>query len=159
MTEGAGGGKLEIRALAPRDIPAVCGLFRRELGYDIAPAELEAKLRQMDQEQNYRSFVAELDGNCAGFLGLERCLAFEIPGWVVRIIALAVSREFQGQGVGGKLLEQAETWAAENGASLLLVNSGLARSQAHRFYENHGYTKKGYSFCKQAPESRGMQDG
>ena len=66
----------------------------------------------------------------------------------MRVIALAVSRDFQNQGVGSALIRKAEEYGRENRASVMLVNSGLKRIRAHGFYEKHSFYKKGYSFCK-----------
>lgn len=66
----------------------------------------------------------------------------------MRIIALAVKENSQGQGIGTKLVEQAELFAKENGVTVIGVNSGLKREQAHNFYEKQGFSKKGYSFAK-----------
>ena len=67
----------------------------------------------------------------------------------MRIIALAVAHDFQNQGIGSVLLQRAEDYAKRNNISVICVNSGLKRTQAHRFYEKNSFYKKGYSFCKQ----------
>ena len=66
----------------------------------------------------------------------------------MRIIALAVAHHSQGQGIGSALIQEAEKYANENNITTILVNSGLKRTEAHRFYEKQSFYKKGYSFCK-----------
>ena len=39
-------------------------------------------------------------------------------------------------GYGEKLLKYIHDWANENGAEYVALESGLHRSDAHRFYEN-----------------------
>lgn len=48
---------------------------------------------------------------------------------------LAVSPDHRSQGVGKALLDSAKDWARERGATHLELDSGLARKEAHRFYE------------------------
>lgn len=137
-----------IREFQMDDLPAIRALLEQELGYPLSCAALKQKLLQMQAEGHYQIFVAEQAQQVIGFIGLQSCLAFEVPGRVLRILALAVAREQQRLGIGSRLLAQAEQYARTQQATLLHVNSGLARSDAHRFYDKHDFYKKGYSFCK-----------
>ena len=49
---------------------------------------------------------------------------------------LAVDPEWRSRGIGGRLLDAAEQWAAARGASHLELDSGELRIDAHRFYES-----------------------
>lgn len=82
------------------------------------------------------------------FIGVHTGLAFEYSGAIARIIALAVKKEYQRQGIGTKLLQTAESYFKENQVELIAVNSGIDRVEAHRFYEKQGFYKKGYSFTR-----------
>ena len=42
-------------------------------------------------------------------------------------------------GFGSILLKIAEKWAADNGCTSVRVNSGAARTNAHKFYRAMGY--------------------
>jgi len=61
---------------------------------------------------------------------------------------LAVSPEDRSEGVGKALLDAAKDWARERGASHLELDSGEARTDAHRFYEREepAWTGKQYSW-------------
>ena len=50
---------------------------------------------------------------------------------------LAVAPPERSGGIGGRLLHAAGAWAGEHGASHLELDPGLARTDAHRFYERH----------------------
>ena len=139
---------MEIQVFRNDYVSDICILINQELGYNVSEHDLINQLVQMWKENNYAVFIAVENQKVIGFIGLQLCLAFEIPGKIVRIIALAVSHEFQRRGVGSKLLRQAEGFARDHGASILLVNSGLKRKEAHQFYENQQFYRKGYSFCK-----------
>ena len=59
---------------------------------------------------------------------------------------LAVDPERRSQGVGSALLAAAIEWARSAGATHLELDSGLARTDAHRFYEREGGTRQSYTF-------------
>ena len=58
----------------------------------------------------------------------------------------AVEPERRSQGVGTALLNAAKEWARNAGATHLELDSGLARADAHRFYEREGATRQSYTF-------------
>lgn len=139
---------MKIRTFRNEDILGVCNLINSELGYDVSCEDLKARVLQMQEDKNYIIFTAVDDEKIIGFIGLQICLAFEITGKSMRIIALAVDSDFQRQGVGKALIQEAEKYANDNNVSIISVNSGIKRTEAHRFYEKQSFYKKGYSFCK-----------
>lgn len=58
----------------------------------------------------------------------------------------AVNPELRSQGIGASLLHAAKEWAQTAGATHLELDSGLAREDAHRFYERDGGTRQSYTF-------------
>jgi hypothetical protein len=68
----------------------------------------------------------------------------------VLIGGLVVDRHHRRLGIGRAPLDRAEVWARERGCSMVRLTSSTTRNQAHRFYENLGYTniKTQYSFIK-----------
>ena len=77
---------------------------------------------------------AYLDLNSVGFG--QRC-------WVEDF---AVDPERRSRGVGTGLLNAAKQWARRAGATHLELDSGLARADAHRFYEREGGARQSYTF-------------
>jgi GNAT superfamily N-acetyltransferase len=59
---------------------------------------------------------------------------------------LAVDPQRRSQGIGVLLLEAAKAWGRDGGASHLELDSGLARKDAHRFYERLGGTRQSFTF-------------
>jgi GNAT superfamily N-acetyltransferase len=90
--------------------------------------------------------VAEEDGAliglCSAYLDIDS-VRFGPRCWVED---LAVDPERRSEGVGAALLDAAREWARAAGASHLELDSGLARADAHRFYEREGGTRQSYSF-------------
>lgn len=58
----------------------------------------------------------------------------------------AVDPEHRSQGVGTALLKAVKEWARNAGATHLELDSGLARADAHRFYEREGGIRQSYTF-------------
>ncbi|MET8265169.1 GNAT family N-acetyltransferase [Micromonospora arida] len=59
---------------------------------------------------------------------------------------LAVHPEWRSRGVGSNLLAAARAWAHEQGADYVFLESGLARTEAHRFYLREGATHAAAAF-------------
>jgi GNAT superfamily N-acetyltransferase len=83
-----------------------------------------------------------LIGLCSAYLELDS-VRFGQRCWVED---LAVDPERRSQGVGAALLDAAEDWARRHGATHLELDSGLARTDAHRFYERRDPATKGFSY-------------
>jgi GNAT superfamily N-acetyltransferase len=58
----------------------------------------------------------------------------------------AVDPRQRSKGVGAALLNAVKDWARKAGATHLELDSGLARADAHRFYEREGGTRQSYTF-------------
>ena len=73
----------------------------------------------MRRRGNYQIFVACDGDSVVGFIGCVRYLAFELENEGMKIIALAVAKEYRRKGIGMMLLKTAEKWADENSIELL----------------------------------------
>jgi GNAT superfamily N-acetyltransferase len=67
-------------------------------------------------------------------------------GWRCWLQDLVVTSASRSQGVGSRLLAAAADWARERECTHLDLASGLARADAHRFYEREGMIKGSYDF-------------
>jgi GNAT superfamily N-acetyltransferase len=90
--------------------------------------------------------VARLDGEYVGF-----CTAYEDIDSVrfgrrVWVEDLAVHPERRSLGVGKQLLDEAKEWARARGASWLRLESGEARTDAHRFYNRERPSSRSLAF-------------
>lgn len=130
------------------DISAIRDILENDLGYNCELESLKNRVDKMMKRGNYQIFVAEDDNKVVGYIGCVNYLAFELENEGMKIIALAVSKEYRRKGIGTQLLKTAEQWAKENNIEVVLLNSGLPREEAHTFYESQGYFKKSYGFIK-----------
>lgn len=66
--------------------------------------------------------------------------------WVYELVTAGTSRS---RGHGRAILGHVEELAAAEGCETVALSSGLERTDAHRFYEDHmGYDRVSYSFTK-----------
>lgn len=84
----------------------------------------------------------ELVGLVTAYLDLNS-VRFGLRCWVED---LAVDPSRRSEGIGKELLDTARGWAKERAATHLELDTGLARSDAQRFYEREHPIAKGYSY-------------
>ena len=102
-------------------------------GWD--PGVAEQRLRDVIAATSSDVFLAEHDGELVGLCTVYRdihSVRFGDRAWVED---LAVHPGHRSLGIGKALLDAAKDWARDRGASHLELDSGLARADAHRFYE------------------------
>lgn len=136
------------RKYESQDIAAIRDILENDLGYKCELDRLNRRINEMLKRGSYQIFVACDGDKVVGYIGCVSYLAFELENEGMKIIALAVSKEYRRKGIGTKLLKTAEQWAKENNIEVILLNSGLPREDAHAFYESQGYFKKSYGFIK-----------
>ena len=136
------------RKYESKDISAIRDILENDLGYNCKLDKLNDRIDEMLKRGNYQIFVAFDGDKVVVYIGCVSYLAFELENEGMKIIALAVSKEYRRKGIGTKLLKTAEQWAKENNIEVILLNSGLPREDAHAFYESQEYFKKSYGFIK-----------
>jgi GNAT superfamily N-acetyltransferase len=68
---------------------------------------------------------------------------------------LAVREDAEGQGVGRALVHAAESWAREQGYTLVVLDTGAANPRARAFYQRLGYREESVRLTKPlAPAGR-----
>ena len=137
-----------IRQAETKDIPAIRDILENDLGYNVPLSELTDRINTMLNRGNYNIFVACDSEKVVGFAGAVSFLAFEVKKECIKVIALAVSENYRRNGIGTQLLKEVEEFAKDNNMGIILLNSGLPRENAHKFYESQGYKKKSYGFTK-----------
>jgi GNAT superfamily N-acetyltransferase len=145
-----------VRLARPSDAEDVARLTE-QLGYDVETSKLSARLSGILRREDQRFLVAELEGRSVGWLHAAVWEFIESEAFVV-IAGLVVDRSHRRCGIGRRLMEQAETWAAEQGCPIVRLWSSSGRTHAHRFYERLGYTniKTQYAFAKALAPGDGL---
>jgi GNAT superfamily N-acetyltransferase len=84
----------------------------------------------------------EIVGLCTAYYTIH-AIRYGPRAWVEE---LAVDPGWRSKGIGSRLLDTAKGWARERGASHLKLDSSLARTDAHRFYERERPSARSYSY-------------
>lgn len=142
--------RLIIRAAEETDLPEILALYG-QLGMDAGTVLTVAQARPIWQRiksyPDYQLWVAEVDGAIQGVMALlimDNLGHLGAPSAVVEDIV--VRENFRGRGIGREMLRFAMQHAQEKGCYKLALSSHKDRQDAHRFYENLGFQKHGYSF-------------
>lgn len=86
------------------------------------------------------------DGKYKGMCHGDYFDTFWMSGQTCYISSLYVSDDERCKGYGTKLLNHAKELAKLRSCNALILDSGLPRLSAHKFYENYGFEKSCYGF-------------
>ena len=136
---------LIVREARAADTGALA-LLMSELGYPVTPEVLSSRLQKLPSA--HCTFVAELQGAVAGFVGCSALDIYESDTPVGWIMALSVAERFRRRGIGRALLSRVEQWCADAGLRDIRVHSGEQRRDAHAFYQACGFEHTGRRFKK-----------
>lgn len=130
-----------IRPAKAADSHAICLLNKLSLGYDHDEAETARQLQAILLLPSDRLFVAEVNGEAVGYIHGSAYECTYAPS-MKNILALCILPDYQGKGIGSKLIKSLEQWAAEDGCAGVRLVSGNDRVGAHKFYAACGYTMR-----------------
>ena len=126
-----------VRSARPADAEAIAALLTEE-GYPTGPSDVAARLARFEAPDG-AVLVADLDERPIGFIAMRVVPRFEHDDVLVRILALVVDPAARERGVGHRLMEAADAFAAEHAAAFLEVTAGRHRPDARQLYESLGY--------------------
>jgi GNAT superfamily N-acetyltransferase len=135
-----------IRPPRPGDGDGIAALLG-QLGYPASSAAVQARLADCVDRGRVAVFVAETGHTPVGLATAYAVPVIHADRPVAVLSALVVHEAHRRKGVGRQLLEAVEAWAREQRAYRITLSSGLAREDAHAFYERLGYehTARRYS--------------
>ncbi len=124
------------------ELAKLCG----EMGYPSSASEVAARLLTLaDQDDHWLLVATDVQDKPIGWVHAH--LSYRL---VVEVFAelggLVVSEAHRGQGIGERLLAEAESWAKDLGVSIFRVRSNAVRERAHQFYLRAGYEQFKTSF-------------
>ena len=117
---------------------------------DRADGDLEgcrAALAELAGRPDNRVLVAEVDGGVVGMCQLIMFRHVQRGGGLCgELESLHVHPDHRSSGIGGRLLEAVVEIAWDSGCYRVQLTSNIARVDAHRFYQRHGFapTHVGY---------------
>ena len=115
-------------------------VLTQQLGYRVNEIETATRLRDLIKSKDHGVFVArDENGVVYGWVVVEIRLSLE-GGRKAEITGLVVGESFRKLGIGSQLVAKSEFWAIKLGVSKLIVRSNIERDQAHKFYNEAGFT-------------------
>lgn len=130
-----------LRDLKTTDVAAICEINKEALGYSFSLEETSSQLDKLSQDSHHFLLGYE-DAASHVLIGYVHAEVYEslYSNAGFNILALAVSPQAQGQGIGKTLLQGLEHEAKKRGYNFIRLNSADHRLGAHAFYEKVGYT-------------------
>jgi GNAT superfamily N-acetyltransferase len=126
-----------VRPAAPGDAPALHALNVAFNDVRATPSYIAAALAA--EAQTERLFVAELDGEVVGMVGLRLLPCVLDPEPYAELTELYVAERARRRGVGRALVGAVEQAARAGGASRLVLLTAWRNGTAHQFYHALGY--------------------
>lgn len=111
----------------------------------LSEADYLTMVARMRVADGFRVFAAMRDGVVVGVAGL-RPMELLYCGRILQIDDLVVNDGERSKGVGKALIDHVKAVAKAEGRGEVHLDSGMARMDAHRFYDREGFERLGYHF-------------
>lgn len=131
-----------FREINTADTHEVAEICKAALGYDVDLENVKKQIEKLTNDKKQHIIIGYEDENTRKIIGFVHAQMYEsfYSELGLNILGLAVNLDFQGKGIGKKLMNKLEQYAVENSISFIRLNSALKREEAHKFYEHIGYT-------------------
>lgn len=143
-----------IRNLKIQDVEELQVINKEQLGYDFPISLTKSQLTKLLNDSKHHFFLGFEDDTTNQIVGYVHAEVYESIYFnsLFNVLALAVSKESEKQGVGKKLMQALENEARSRQYEAIRLNSGMTRKEAHKFYEKIGYNndknqKRFIKFC------------
>ena len=128
-----------IREAIPGDAPSI-GSLSAQLGYPLSPVETSEYLSLILGRNNQNVFVAEYESSVIGWISVARPL-YLVSGYSCEVRGLVIDANHHRKGAGKALIEKAKSWSKQQGCNVLRVRTNTIRKDAHKFYEQLGFSE------------------
>ena len=138
---------IEFRNIVQLTDIAACHAIIVELRPHLTDANSFLRQVMRQREQGYRLTAAWCGGQIVGLVGyrLQENLLY---GRFVYVDDLVVLNPHRNDGIGAKLLSLARAYAIGTNCGHLVLDTGLHKALAQRFYFRHGLLANSLGFCE-----------
>ena len=133
-------GDLIIREAANKDIESVIEVLKTIYLHDVAWAE--RAMKKLLATENYVILVAELDDQIVGFIDYYILPSIWEKWNEATINNLFIHKDYQGKGIGSRLLEEVIKRTDKVGIVELHVGTEKDNERAISLYKKHGFLKE-----------------
>ena len=130
-----------FRGINTSDTQEIAEICKAALGYDVDVENVKKQIEKLTNDKNQHIIIGYEDETTRKIIGFIHAQMYEsfYSDLGLNILGLAVNPDFQGRGIGRKLMNKLEEYAVDNNISFIRLNSALKREEAHKFYEHIGY--------------------
>lgn len=130
-----------LRNITIFDAQEIQSISNFELGYDVNLDIVKKQIRKLTNDNKHNIIIGFENEQTRKIIGFVHAELYEslYMDTGLNILGLAVDSNFQGQGIGKKLMNSIEDYALKNNISYIRLNSNVRRIEAHKFYESIGY--------------------
>ncbi|EGF88995.1 hypothetical protein HMPREF0433_00382 [Gemella sanguinis M325] len=130
-----------LRNITIFDAQEIQSISNFELGYDVNLDIVRKQIRKLTNDNKHNIIIGFENEQTRKIIGFVHAELYEslYMDTGLNILGLAVDSNFQGQGIGKKLMNSIEDYALKNNISYIRLNSNVRRIDAHKFYESIGY--------------------
>lgn len=131
-----------IRNIKKEDATAIQKICDTSLGYKVSVDLVSRQIEKLSKDITHHFIYVYEDEESHAVVGFVHAEVYEslYSDAGLNILGLAVLPSSQGQGIGKKLMNHLEATAKNDSFSFVRLNSNVIRVEAHKFYENIGYT-------------------
>ena len=137
--------ELIIREMQKQDIPRVLELIGQldevfNSGHNISSEVIINTFEKMTEQKNiYKNYVALVDDEIVGFMGVIIYTTFFHPGGTALINELIVDKDFRNRGIGELLINKIKVHANIHRLNEIEVSTSSENKSAIRFYKKNGF--------------------
>lgn len=130
-----------LRDITIFDAQEIQKISNFELGYDVDLDIIKKQIEKLTNDNKHNIIIGFENEQTRKIIGFVHAELYEslYMDTGLNILGLAVDSNFQGQGIGKKLMSSIEDYALKNNISYIRLNSNVRRIEAHKFYESIGY--------------------
>lgn len=138
---------MEIRNATVEDINMAFDYIKQLWTYNTYDKEIIRKVYEdiLANNNDFAFFLYDY-GKPKGFCHGTFFNTFWLSGQTCYISSIITNQEERKKGYGGKMLDHVKDLAKERGCNAIVLDSGMPRKEAHRFYENYGFEKSAFCF-------------
>ena len=131
-----------FREINIADTLEVAEICKAALGYDVDVENVKKQIEKLTNDRKQHIIIGYEDERIRKIIGFVHAQMYEsfYSDLGLNILGLAVNPDFQGRGIGKKLMNKLEEYAVDNNISFIRLNSAMKREDAHKFYKHIGYT-------------------
>lgn len=113
----------------------------KELGHECSIEKVKDRIAFITENTRDIILVAQQENEVIGYVhGSPYELLYSDS--LINILAFVVKEKYRSTGIGSIMIKNLEDWAKENGYSGIRLVSRFERTDAHRFYQKHGYINR-----------------